>query len=446
MISRGRDTYGTERSPLFASALDRKTMKIGSFGSIPGVRNGDRSPRGANPQTSAGLYAVLYRLTQVTGEATYTEEADRALEFFFTHCQSPQTGLMAWGEHLYWDFTTEGPAAGRDTHEILGEWAYWGQCYRLAPDACWRFALGLWDHQIADKQTGDFSRHAHWSRHGPGRGADFPRYVGQMIATWADAYQRPENAHRKRRPELPIAIRCLVARMERNMAASESGHLPAGTDSGHRQIAWPRSNLELARCLWEAAPAVDDNLARRMRELALRQDVHFHQLPHEIKSGGGFVATIDSRTGRPRSRAMNRPYTSLWASGYGYGTHADMASCCNARLRQLRDSHPNLAANYRRQILAAADQYVHATLDVDDLHKPGELASVIQLLLSAEELSGEDVYLTRTHAYARQSIALFLSDDLPLPRATNRHDHYETITGSPALMNALLQLHERSKR
>ena len=36
---------------------------------------------------------------------------------------------------------------------------------------------------------------------------------------------------------------------------------------------------------------------------------------------------------------------------------------------------------------------------------------------------------------------LFLTDGLPLPRATNQHDHYETITGGPDLMLALLKLH-----
>jgi len=34
MIKDGRDTYGTEHSPLFASALDRRTMRLGDFSQI----------------------------------------------------------------------------------------------------------------------------------------------------------------------------------------------------------------------------------------------------------------------------------------------------------------------------------------------------------------------------------------------------------------------------
>ena len=82
MIENGRDTYGETHSPLFASALDRTTMRIGSFDAIIGVRRSDRSLVGANPQVDVDLYAILYRLTELSGENRYAEEANRAFEFF----------------------------------------------------------------------------------------------------------------------------------------------------------------------------------------------------------------------------------------------------------------------------------------------------------------------------------------------------------------------------
>ena len=155
MIKEGRDTYGTEHSPLFAAALDRTTMRMGSFGKIDGVRSSDRSLGGANPQVDVELYAILYRLTELTGEKRYAKEASDALTFFFSRCQSPATGLMTWGEHLYWDFEQESMGGIDARHEIKGEWPYWNQCYKRTPDACWKFAIGLWDHQIANKKTVD---------------------------------------------------------------------------------------------------------------------------------------------------------------------------------------------------------------------------------------------------------------------------------------------------
>ena len=448
MITKGRDVYGSVHSPLFASALDRRTMQIGSFGNIPGVRNGDRSLGGANPQVDADLYAILYRLTTLTGEQRYADEADRALKFFFSHCQSPKTGLMAWGEHLYWDFRREAPGGDDSKHEICGEWPFWDQCYRLAPRACWRFAIGLWDHQVADKTTGDFSRHARWSRHGPQRGAEFPRYAGQMIATWTDAYLRKENRSMPRRPELVTAIAVVVGRMENNLKKSPTGYLPAGSDKIHRRISWPSHNLELARCLWNSAPHMNGELARRMKKLALRMDHDFFRMPHTISSsGGGFVATIDTITGKPRIRLMgsglkNLPYTTTWEVNYGQKTHARMANRCYQRFKQLETTHPDLARKYQQMILSAADLYLRTKPDPNALVKPKAVAEVITLLLNAWNITGNRKYLDRADYFGRMGIELFLDDGLPLPKATNRHDHYESITGGPFFMHTLLKLYE----
>jgi len=440
MINAGRDTYGPEHSPLFASALDRHTMRIGVFEAIPGVREGDRSLGGANPQEDVGLYAILYRLTELTGDEKYAKQADQSLEFFFTHCQSPVTGLMAWGEHMYWDFEREA-MGGNDLHEIKGEWPFWDECYRLAPQACWKFAIGLWDHQIADKKTGDFSRHAKWSSHGPQTGAEFPRYAGQMIATWTDAYIREENRSMPRRPELVTAISTIVARMEHNMQ-TPTGYLRAGTDESHGQISWPTHNLELARCLWNSMPYMEGRLAERMKKLALKQDRDFLRMGHRINSGGGFVATIDVITGKPRSRSMNRPYTTTWTLNYGQGIHADKANRCFSRFEQIKKSHPVLAEKYKQLILSAAKVYLTATPKTDALVKPEAIASVITLMLNSYSLTGERIYLERADYFGQLGIRLFLYDSLPLPKATNQHDHYETITGGPDFMHALLELHE----
>lgn len=441
MIDDGRDTYGAKHSPLFASALDRHTMQIGVFEDITGVRKGDRTIGGSNPQVDSDLYAILYRLTELSGQKKYANQADQALEFFFSHCQSPLTGLMTWGEHLYWDFEKETMGGIDSNHEIKGEWPFWNQCYRLAPEACWKFAIGQWDHQIANKITGDFSRHAKWSSHGPKTGADFPRYAGQMIANWTDAYVRKENGSMLRRPELITAISTIVTRMEGNMK-TPTGYLLAGTDESHGQISWPSHNLELARCLWNSAPHMQGKLGERMKKLALKLDLDFHRMPHTIISGGGFVATVDVNTGMPRSRSMNRPYTTTWTTNYGQGVHAHMANRCIARFLQIEKDHPELAGKYKQLILSAANLYLTAIPDTNDIVKPKTIASVITLMINSHSLTGEKKYLERADYFGQLGIKLFLNDTLPLPKATNQHDHYESITGGPDFMHALLKLHE----
>ena len=70
LIENGRDTYGTEQSPLFASTLDRGTLSLMSdkLGRIQGIRNGDRSLSGANPMHDQNLHQVLYARTKLTGK------------------------------------------------------------------------------------------------------------------------------------------------------------------------------------------------------------------------------------------------------------------------------------------------------------------------------------------------------------------------------------------
>ncbi len=449
MIAQGRDTYGAEHSPLFASALIRETMQPDQnkeIDKIDGVRENDRSLTGANLIHDIDLYRILYELSVVCEKNIYADEADKAIQFFFKNCQSPATGLMCWGEHLFWDFYTDqcGHGPGYDFHEAK-KWPFWDQTYKLAPDAAWKFVISEWDHQINDKSTGDFSRHARYSKHETFSGFDFPRYAGQMIERWADAYNRPENASRPRKNELLTAIKVLVNRMEENMQLSESGYLIAGRSpkGDHNSVVWLTNNLELARCLEEAAPTMNSKLANEMKELALKQDIDFLKAPHKLDSvGGGFAVTLHAQTGLPRTRNMNKPYTSTWSSGYGYGTHGEVANICYNRYKSLKNEHLDMAEQYKNLTLKVADMYLKSAPDTTILLKPNEFSEVIELMLNAYELSRKKKYLDRAVFFARSGIDLFLNDESPLPKATNRHNHYESITGGPAFMYQLLRLHE----
>ncbi len=157
--------------------------------------------------------------------------------------------------------------------------------------------------------------------------------------------------------------------MESNLQQTPTGYLPALSGADY---VWPTSNLELARCLWKAAPLLEtghQELAARMRALALRQDENFFRAPHLLAKGGGFAVTLHTHTGLPRDRAMNKPYTSLWSSGYGYSAHAAPANLCHERMQQLAPTHPAIANRYRALIVAAAGQYLAAEPDLHELQK-----------------------------------------------------------------------------
>ncbi len=452
MIERGRDTYGEKHSPLFASVLNRKSMKINdfpdkdrnSFPGVHGVRSKDRSIKGANPQEDMELYELLYALTKLTGDKGYADAADAALEYFFKNCRSPGTGFPAWGEHLYWHLEDEKMGPRHDKpHEIVGEWPFWDACYRLAPDASFQVALAFWDHQIADKQTGNFNRHAAWHKHGPNRDVEFPRYAGQMIITWADAYARPENADQPRRDEMLTAIRVVMGRMKHNMGLTKTGYLPADSSLGLK-VTWPNSIMELARCLDKARPLVPEDLAEEMRELALMQDRHVHQMPHTISEPkGGFATEVRTDNGEPyHKKRHDRAFSRTWTAGYGLSTHADIANRSYHRYLQLKDVQPELAQRYRTLIVAAAEHYLESDPRADKFLRPDAVAPAIELLLHTHDMTSEKRYLDRARHFADLGVQQFLDDASPLPKASNEHEHYEAITGGPRLMLLLLRLYQ----
>jgi hypothetical protein len=72
---------------------------------------------------------------------------------------------------------------------------------------------------------------------------------------------------------------------------------------------------------------------------------------------------------------------------------------------------------------------------------PGAVARVIELLLTVHEETGDSRYLRRATEVAEEALPLFFGDS-PLPRASTRVDHYESITGGPGLALALFELNE----
>lgn len=416
MLEHGRDTYGKESSPLFAEALDRRTLRMLEGEALAkaralafeewGIRSHDRMLGGANPMHCQNLYQALYALTAVTGEARYGSEADRSLKYFFERCQSPATGLLHWGEHAGWDFQADAPLSGQpqfNTHEFFRPWALWEDGWRLAPEPCRDFAIGLWKHQIADHATADFSRHAAIDRHAPGTGAPYPRHGGFYIETWAFAYGKTRDATFLRAIE---TVADGLERMRRDGVMIGGGNLKS-------KPGYIARSESLAVSLWEASAAVPEPLAAKLKAIARANDAP--------GSGGA------------RSIAKS---TNLWSDGYG-GFGGQIASRPN--LLMLR--HRQLPSETTRdEVLAAADVYLAAPVELSFPVHPGTFGKVVRLLLNAHELSGDARYLVRADELGREAIGLFLPDGSPLPKATHRHDHYEAITGADTLMASLLSL------
>lgn len=446
MLQEGRDIYGEQHSPLFAVMLDRKTMRLFSEEEQKelfqirlddwknwGIRNRDRVFRGADPHDDMDLYQILYALAEVTGDKSYAEEADRTIKWFFEHCQSPTTGLMAWGEHMGWDFNTEtiiwredtyhhgGELRECETHEFGKPWIFWERSFDLAPQACEKFALGLWNHQIHNQETGNFSRHAIYTRHHTEKDSEYPRHGGFYIAAWAEAYKRTKK------PVFLKAIETLTTYFD-NRRNPKTNIIPAESAKRSKgKIGWLTSNLSLAVDLWDGAEKVPSQLAEKMRGCASRTDKAFLSLEHDLRPNGkGFLKTIHLDTLEPAERGG---YTGVLSAG-----DAGSANKCMLRYRQTK------LKGYRKLILSTADLYLKNEPEFEYAIRPSDYASIIYLLLNANELTGREDYLARADYFAQKGVGLFLDDVSPLPKANAKYHHYEPVTGGDSFMMALLRV------
>ena len=420
MIAHGRDVYGAKHTPLFVTGMDRHTGKKISppFAHVkrkpfmPGwerdreLRGTDRNYGQADPLDQLVLLKLMHRLTEATGEKRYAEEADKTTAWWMENAQS-SIGLYPWGTHTSWNVDKDG---GGGTFEFNHVWPYW--C--LNQEALGKYATGLWDHYIADKKTGDFNRHAHSHRHGPGGGMEFPWPGSAMIATWVEAYLANPD------PEYVRAIETVLKRWE--SLRDENGHLAPCSSYG--EWAWYDGYMSAANRLDDWASRIESKepeLATKMRDYGRKNDDAFLKLADsllDIKRFGPVKSYLRATGGYNPERLdiIGGP----WQDRKDYAGFAVML-----HERMKRNDSPDLQKRYRRAVLDIAEIYLSISPEVQWSVWGVNVANAMELMLAAHELTGNPAYLHRADYFGRLAVDLFVDDLSPLPKLTSQDDYYE---------------------
>ncbi len=440
ILAHGRDTMGTQKSNMILSLLDRHTAE--PLDELPtasvGIRDTDRTgPYGSNASVQMDLYRVLMELGRITGEQHYTTAGCDGTVDALKITQHPETGLLAWGEHLYWNCKTDSfeknKAMNRPIHEPKRHLLFFDLWYAAAPDQTIKYARGLWDHQIFDQATGDFSRHAQYDLHRPDKGFDFEKEGGYFINTWARAYEKTKD------PVFTQAIRVLAGRY---LGRTNSHDLLDWDSSGKEDRAnfcVPLWMVSIATECFDSTPRVDEQTAAVLRDLATRSDRGFLSLQHD-PAGKGFIAWAATDTGVPRSRNDTDGYSRPWGQRYGVHTNAMFALLAYTRQAQLKDG---VAADaYRKMIVQTAELYARTPAhgDQNDIWA-GEYGTAVFTEIAAYRLTQDRKYLDAARTIADDAVATLWADGV-LPRASSKVDHYEAMTYADTLMLSLLALHE----
>lgn len=207
LLEHGLDSYGPVKSSMIISMLDRFSLE--PFDLLPpapeGIRSQDRTGTfGHNANLQLNLYRVLYLLSDITGDPKYRRAAEADLSDFLKYAQSPETGLLGWGEHIFYDLKEEKVLSGfkrgeryPEYHEMKRKFLFWDFLYKNDPQAVLNFSLGLWNHHLYDQETGNFGHMAIWDKQGPNvirKDHDFPKEGGYMIDVWSRSFQTTQDS------------------------------------------------------------------------------------------------------------------------------------------------------------------------------------------------------------------------------------------------------------
>jgi pectate lyase len=153
VVDKGRDVYGTQKTPLFVDGLEVETLEPAKW-----QRAGETWVL-SNFASQQPLVRLLDGLTAIDGRPKYRDAAENATRYALAHLQAP-SGLLYWGGHLAWDLDAEKPVGqGDDTHELKGHQPYYELMWRVDPQATKRLMEAVWAAHILDWSLLDYNRH-----------------------------------------------------------------------------------------------------------------------------------------------------------------------------------------------------------------------------------------------------------------------------------------------
>jgi hypothetical protein len=176
LLEKGTDRYGPVKTPMWCAVMDTRDFTAPPDGvpTIEGIRPNDRAVGGSNLYHDVATLELFQVLSQLTGNKRYMQGTEAYMQTFLERTQNPETGLLGWGEHLFYDVyadkvrVTEEYASrkfGGMYHEFLANTPPWEKLWKISPERTAKAIAGIRYHFFSpDTETYLFNRHAHWDK------------------------------------------------------------------------------------------------------------------------------------------------------------------------------------------------------------------------------------------------------------------------------------------
>jgi len=434
LLEKGRDRFGPKQTALWASVIHVETYEVPRSAkqvpTVPGVREGDRAVGGCNLYLDTPTLHVFRVLSALRKEPKYEQAVRDYLRDYLANCQSPKTGLLAWGEHLYYDLYEDRVVTERTSHELLGSTPPWGLLWQVDPAATARAIAGLRYHFRAADPAAEgwlFNRHAKWAEpaYTPGDGQPWIKHSALYAHAFSFLYAKAGDPQwRKyaegsgelywnhRNPQTNLTESCIGDRRRTSRYASMAG------------------TALLSYYLLKAHHADATNQAARDHALAMLKAFGRHAWESEKKRYHERL-TVDGAAVRGPEE-MN-PFT----FAYGGGSTVLLlgrAAAYAARTEQDAEC---------REIAVRAAAVVSAS-PIPEALIPESAGYAIHLYLDLYDLTKDPSYLTEARRTADLAVERLWAGGLFRRIAGDKY--YESKLGPGELASALLRLAIRLDR
>jgi hypothetical protein len=430
LITHGTDTVGPRRTAMFASVIDTRDFSIPRSArqvpATPGVRESDRAVGGCNPQLDAHTLRTMLALSSVTGDDRYSTAVRAYLADFIALAQSSQTGLLAWGEHLYYDFYRDAVAVERIHHEYL-EWTPpLDLLWNVDPEAVRREAAGLRYHFYAEDPAEHrwlFNRHATWGAavyQKPG-GQPWIKHTGLYAYVYGFVSGKTGDAEARRRA---LGVGSLYYEARDATTGLTEGCLTDPRPTSRNASLGGTSML--AYWLIKAAQADPQLAPLRTRGLEL---LHAYADLAWDEESGSYAEWMPTSGQRPAA-GKRSPWGLAYSGGSGLLRFGRIAAFI---ARTEKDEQALLMARRAWEIVQRHP--------MPEKFTPEEAGFAIHLALDLHGLTGDAACLDAARGCADRAIGALLHNGLF--RRLPGDPWYESKVGPGDLASALLRLHLR---
>ncbi|GHB86769.1 hypothetical protein [Persicitalea jodogahamensis] len=436
LLATGLDTYGPVVTPMWAGVMDARDRTVPIRGVPPtqGVRPSDRAVGGANYYHDVLTLSVFDRLTKLTGDSKYQSAANNYSQTFLAQAQHPATGLLGWGEHLYYNFFTDTVSMAESRmidqmpgfqmpHELI-EWTPpWSRLWEADPALTRRAIEGLRYHFTGpDPQTNLFNRHAIWNK------ATYQKVIMPWIKhsalyaySYAFLYQKTGDAAWK---EKSWQIGTLYWNLRDHRTNLVLGCLYHATEPEAGKTASLSNTALYAYWLFKAGELCGSD---EMKQQAIAVLVAYDKFGWNEENKRYF-----SEVNLDGSPIKGAAWSTPWKEGYGTSSLLTLSRA--AAYMAERGGADELIPIVKKSLTIANGQ------PLPEIYNAQNLGEAIHAYVEGYELTKDKAYLDQARKYADLAIAGLWKEGLFVRQKGDFY--YEAKLGTGDLISGLLRLHE----